>query len=82
MFEANTAAPTVNQPSDLLARKYCSRRGVAAEARPDADGGDADQVDGDDDEVDGVQMHCFNLITLGRSKYHRPPPAETSSTLE
>ena len=24
MFEVNTAAPTVNQPSDLLARKYWS----------------------------------------------------------
>ena len=24
MFEAKTAAPTVNHPSDLLARKYCS----------------------------------------------------------
>ena len=24
MFDVNTAAPTVNQPSDLFARKYCS----------------------------------------------------------
>ena len=37
----------------FVGQEVLVRRGVAAEANPDAKGGDADQVDGDDDEIEG-----------------------------
>ena len=86
MFDVKTAAPTVNQPSDLLARKYWFVRGMPAEPHPDPKGGDADQVCDNDGEIDRIEVHQLFLFLVvflpGRSTYHRSPAPETSKTLE
>ena len=77
MFDVNTAAPTVNHPSDLLARKYCSGEACRRYPTRMPKGRDADQIDRDDDRINVRHVRGSPVLRVDASWTFMTPPAGT-----